>query len=206
MPRFGDGLAVDRDLVRAAEDATSMALSRLDGQRPNLMAVFVCGDDPEAVAAALQRASEVSGAGSAIGCSAPGVIGSGQGVESTPAVAVWCAVLTGVRLRTFGLEVMPAEQGMAVIGMPERGPDDAVAVILADPWSFPVDGFVAQSNDALDGLPIVGGMQQVRAVVARPGCWSTARSSTVAQSELCSAVRSAPRLWSARAAGRSVRR
>jgi small ligand-binding sensory domain FIST len=158
MPRFGDGLAVDRDLVRAAEDATSMALSRLDGQRPNLMAVFVCGDDPEAVAAALQRASEVSGAGSAIGCSAPGVIGSGQGVESTPAVAVWCAVLPGVRLRTFGLEVMPAEQGMAVIGMPERGPDDAVAVILADPWSFPVDGFVAQSNDALDGLPIVGGM------------------------------------------------
>ena len=47
---------------------------------------------------------------------------------------------------------------MAVVGMPERGPDDAVSVILADPWSFPVDGFIAQTNDALAGHPIVGGM------------------------------------------------
>ncbi|HEX3897570.1 MAG TPA: FIST N-terminal domain-containing protein [Mycobacteriales bacterium] len=158
MARFGDGLAVDADLVRAAERATEMALANLDGQRPNLMAVFVCGDDPESVAAALSRASDVSGAGSTIGCSAPGVIGSGQGVEASSAVAVWCAVLPDVRLRTFGLEVMPASEGMAVIGMPERGPDDEVAVILADPWSFPVDGFIEQSNDALAGLPIVGGM------------------------------------------------
>jgi small ligand-binding sensory domain FIST len=46
---------------------------------------------------------------------------------------------------------------MAVVGMPERAPDDVAAVLLADPWSFPVDGFVARSNDALKGLPIVGG-------------------------------------------------
>jgi small ligand-binding sensory domain FIST len=53
---------------------------------------------------------------------------------------------------------MPAETGMAVVGMPERHDDDVVAVLLADPWSFPVDGFVEQSNAALQGLPIVGGM------------------------------------------------
>jgi small ligand-binding sensory domain FIST len=53
---------------------------------------------------------------------------------------------------------MPADQGMAVVGMPEQHPDDAVAILLADPWSFPVDGFIEQTNDALPGLPIVGGM------------------------------------------------
>jgi small ligand-binding sensory domain FIST len=94
----------------------------------------------------------------AIGCSAPGVIGAGRGVEAAPAVAVWCAVLPDVHTRSFSLEVMPADHGMAVVGMPEQHPDDAVAILLADPWSFPVDGFIEQTNDALPGLPIVGGM------------------------------------------------
>jgi small ligand-binding sensory domain FIST len=31
-------------------------------------------------------------------------------------------------------------------------------VLLADPWSFPADGFVERSNEALAGLPIVGGL------------------------------------------------
>jgi small ligand-binding sensory domain FIST len=94
----------------------------------------------------------------AIGGTAPGVIAAGRGVEATSAVAVWCAVLPDVNARAFALEVMPAEAGMAVIGMPERQPDDVVAIMLADPWSFPVDGFIEQSNVALPGLPIVGGM------------------------------------------------
>jgi small ligand-binding sensory domain FIST len=157
MPRFGDGLAVDADLVRAAEQATEIALAPLGGQRPDLVAVFVCGEDADAVSDALARAAEISGAPASVGCSAPGVIGSGRGVEAA-AVAVWCAVLPEVKVRSFALEVMPADAGMAVVGMPERAPDDAVAVVLADPWSFPVDGFIEQSNEALAGLPIVGGL------------------------------------------------
>ena len=34
---------------------------------------------------------------------------------------------------------------------------DEVAVVIADPYSFPADGFVEQANDAL-GLPLVGGL------------------------------------------------
>jgi small ligand-binding sensory domain FIST len=158
MARFGDGLAEDADLVVAAGRATTQALTALDGQTPDLLAVFVCGGEPGASAEALERAAGMARAGAAIGCSAPGVIGAGRGVEATAAVAVWCAVLPGVHARTFSLEVMPADGGMAVVGMPERQVDDEVAVLLADPWSFPVDGFVEQSNTALPGLPFVGGM------------------------------------------------
>jgi small ligand-binding sensory domain FIST len=53
---------------------------------------------------------------------------------------------------------MRADEGLAVVGLPEKGDDDAVAVLLADPWSFPADGFIERSNDALGGLPIVGGL------------------------------------------------
>ena len=158
VARFGDGLAVDADLLVAACRAATQALSALDGQRPDLSMAFVCGGEPEIAGEALLLAGGVAGATATIGCSAPGVIGAGRGVEGTAAVAVWCAVLPSVHARSFALEVMSADAGMAVVGMPERELDDAVAILLADPWSFPVDGFVDQTNTALPGLPIVGGM------------------------------------------------
>jgi small ligand-binding sensory domain FIST len=108
MGRFGDGLAVDADLTRGAERAAALALEPLGGRRPDLTMVFACSADADEVAAAGERAGAVTGAPAVIGCSAPGVIGGGRGVEATSAVAVWCAVLPDVRVRTFHLEVMPA--------------------------------------------------------------------------------------------------
>jgi small ligand-binding sensory domain FIST len=157
MARFGDGLGVDADLTVAGERAARQALDALAGRRPDLATVFVCGADADEVAAAGLRAAEVTGAGAVIGCSAPGVIAAGQAVEAASAVAVWCAVLPEVRLRTFHLEVLPAASGMAVVGLPELQ-DDAVGLLLADPWSFPIDGFVERSHEALRGMPIVGGL------------------------------------------------
>jgi small ligand-binding sensory domain FIST len=92
-----------------------------------------------------------------IGCSAAGVIGGSQGIEATSSVSVWAAVLPGVRIRAFHLEVIRTPQGMAILGLPEGEDADQVAVVLADPYSFPADGFVEQANDALQ-LPLVGGM------------------------------------------------
>jgi small ligand-binding sensory domain FIST len=158
MVRFGDGLAVDADLVVAAESAMSAARGSLDGAAPTLAAVFVCGAEPQAATAALERASELSGAATVIGCTAPGVIAAGRGVESGAAIAVWCAALPEVWVRSFALEAIPADDGIAIVGLPERTASDDVVVLLADPWSFPADGFVAQSNTALPGLPVVGGM------------------------------------------------
>src|SRR6059058_660237 len=158
MARFGDGLAIDADLSRAATRAARHALAALGGRTPDLACVFVSGSDPEAVSIAGELAATTTGAANVIGCSAPGVLGSDGAVESASAVSVWCALLPDVRIRAFHLEVMPAESGMAVVGMPERHADDVVAILLADPWSFPIDGFVERSNEALAGLPMVGGL------------------------------------------------
>ncbi|HEX7104675.1 MAG TPA: FIST N-terminal domain-containing protein [Acidothermaceae bacterium] len=157
MPRFGDGLAVDADLVRAAEAAALQARQPLGALNPDLACVFVCGDDPGEVGEALARASAVLRARTVIGCSASGVIGAARGVEAKSAVSVWAAVLPGVRVRAFHLEVIRTPQGMAILGLPEGEDADEVAVLLADPHSFPADGFVEQTNEAL-GLPLVGGM------------------------------------------------
>jgi small ligand-binding sensory domain FIST len=157
VARFGDGLAIDADLVRAAEAAAIEARTPLGGTNPDLACVFVYGADPDQVGEALQRAASVVRARTVIGCSASGVIGGSRGVEATTAVSVWAAVLPGVRIRAFHLEVIRTPNGMAVLGLPAIDEVDQVAVVLADPFSFPADGFVEQANEAM-GIPLVGGM------------------------------------------------
>jgi small ligand-binding sensory domain FIST len=156
--RFGEALVADDDLLAGATRAATEAVAALDGARPNLACVFVCGDDPDEVAAAGRRASELTGAGAVVGCSAGGVIGGGRAIEGTASVSVWTAVLPGLRLRTFHLDVLRSSDSLAVLGMPEPRPEDVVAVLLADPYTFPADGFVEQANDQLPGLPFVGGL------------------------------------------------
>lgn len=156
--RFGDGLAVDDDLPRAAEDAVAQAVVSLSGQRPDLLCVFVCGDDQDAVEAAGLRAMAAADAQTALGCTAGGVIGAGRGVEMKSAVSVWAASLPGVRCTPFHLAPARVGDRMVVTGMPDRHEDDVVAVLLADPYTFPAGAFVERSNDDLPGLPFVGGL------------------------------------------------
>lgn len=155
--RFADGLAVDSDLVTAAEKAVGQALARLNGQA-DLVCFFICGEDPDDVARAGERAMRLAPEAQVIGCSATGVIGDGQGVELTPAVSAWAATLDGAELTTFALETLTAEDKFVVVGLPERGADDHVAIILADPYSFPTDAFVERSVEVLGDLPLIGGL------------------------------------------------
>ncbi|MGH3832704.1 MAG: FIST signal transduction protein [Pseudonocardiaceae bacterium] len=155
--RFGDGLAVGPDLA-AAESALAQALAPLRGQRPDLLCLFVCGDDPAMVEVAGTRAMEVAGARITLGCTAGGVIGAGRGVENEPAVSVFAACLPEVRCTPLRLELTRSPDGAAVTGMPRRRCDDAVAVLLADPFTFPVADFVQRSHAELGGLPLIGGV------------------------------------------------
>lgn len=158
MARFGDGLARDADVVRAAERAVAQALEALSGAPPDLICVFIGGDQPDDAGAVAERVRVLCPGATVLGCSAAGVIGAGEGVELDRAVSIWAASLPGVRLRGFHLEVIRSPEGMAVVGMPEPRPDDAATILLADPYSFPVDGFVEQANELTGQVPMVGGM------------------------------------------------
>lgn len=155
--RFADGLAVGSDLVAAAETAVGQAVSRLSGAA-DLVCFFICGDDPDDVTRAGVRAMALAPGAQVIGCSATGVIGEGQGVELVPSVSAWAATLDGARLTTFALETLTAEDKFVVVGLPERSSDDHVAILLADPYSFPTDAFVERSGEVLGDLPLIGGL------------------------------------------------
>ena len=158
MARAGSGFATGPDLARAAEEAAREALVGLGGAGADLVVVFASGPDPDVAGAALARAAEAVGAPMSIGCTAAGVFASGRSVEQGPGVAVWAAELPGVRLRSYHLETLRTGESLAVLGMPVLDDSDSVGLLLADPYSFPVDGFVERSTVSLRGLPLVGGL------------------------------------------------
>ncbi len=158
MGRYGSGLAADRDIGYAAEQATRRALAPLGGTPPDLLCAFVCGGDTDEVETAFARITDLARPHSSLGCSAGGVLGGDQGVEAATAVSVWAMQSPGVRVRTFHLEVMRTPDSLAIVGMPPVPPDTGVCLLLADPYSFPADGFVERLNDSAAGLPVAGGL------------------------------------------------
>ena len=177
MGRFGEGLAEDRDVERAARRATYGALSTMDGP-PDLVVVFAAvtdGGDADRVAAIVHDMVLDTGNERCVtvGALAPGVMGDARAVGpllgGEPAVSVWAARLPGVRVRPFHLHAQREADSIAVGGLPEPWPDDKAVLMFADPFSFPADGFVERSNEAVPGLPFVGGL------VPGPGGAGTAR-------------------------------
>ncbi|HEX2497813.1 MAG TPA: FIST N-terminal domain-containing protein [Actinomycetes bacterium] len=158
MTRIGAGLAAGVDLVHDAAEATEQALRPLDGATPDLVCVFGSGAAADDFADAVLRVAEDSQATVVIGCTASGVIGAGAGVESEPAVSVWAGHLPAAKLRPFRLDVLRTQNGMAVIGLPDITTQDRVGLLFADPFTFPIDGFVDRSNDLVPGFPYVGGL------------------------------------------------
>ena len=111
MARFGDGLARDADVVRAAERAVAQALDGLSGAAPDLICLFIGGDQPDDAGAVAERVRVLCPGATVLGCSAAGVIGAGEGVELDRAVSVWAASLPGVRIRGFHPQGHPQPRG-----------------------------------------------------------------------------------------------
>ena len=158
MITCGSGVAVGFDLARTAVIAASRALAELS-EPPVLACVFVRAANPSDVAAALSAAQRTIGARHSIGCSSShGVIGGGHGIEDVSAVSVFVASGEELSVRSFHLEVMPTADSIAVVGVPEIEAGDQLSIVLADAYSFPIEGFVEQSSESLGGLPMAGGL------------------------------------------------
>jgi small ligand-binding sensory domain FIST len=90
------------------------------------------------------------------------VLAGDREYETGPAVAVWLARLPGAEIVPLALEYSQSVDGGMFIGWPERleddWPADATLLLLADPFSFPVDRLIARLADDHPGVPIIGGM------------------------------------------------
>ncbi len=103
-----------------------------------------------------------------LGCSAEGVITSEQEIEDQPAVSIIAARLPGVTLEPFSFNNMSMEDWSRLltndvafcemVGAPSETAPPKLFIVLADPFSTPIEPILESFNNNFPGVPLVGGL------------------------------------------------
>ncbi len=148
MNAFAAALSQHPVPTEAVGELAGALLEGLDGERADLLVLFLSphfAGATEDVAGALRRLLEPV---VMIGGAVAAVIGGTREIEDAPGISAWAA-----RLPTS--EVTPvALHGDAI---PEAG-DAHTLLLLADPFSCPVDALLESLHAAHAGLQVIGGL------------------------------------------------
>jgi small ligand-binding sensory domain FIST len=157
MP-FAAGLSEHPITAAAVGEVVGQVLDGLGAAGPpDLAVLFVTAPHAGALEDAAATVCAALGPGALLGCAAETVVGGEREVEQEAAVSLW-AGHTGP-VTPFHLRLESTPDGATLVGWPDVLPGDPSALLLlADPFTFPADAFLARAADDFPQLPVVGGM------------------------------------------------
>ena len=164
--KAGGALVQSADPREAAAHAVEQATQAL-GDTPPALAVLFASAHFLAVAEDLAAAiNNALGPVPLIGCVGQAVAGGAREIESGPAISLWLGAGLGP-VETFAMEYIRTPSGGAYGGylFPSdpsdpsgpSGPQGA-HLLIADPYTFPVDVLLTHLNDKSPGAVVMGGM------------------------------------------------
>jgi small ligand-binding sensory domain FIST len=161
MP-FAAALSTAPEATPALDETCAPVRDRLGGGA-DLAAVFFSAHHAGSAARIAAAVRERLSPRCLLGCVAETVIGNGREVEEGPALSLWAARWAGpVTLTPFHLVLERTADGPSVMGRPDAlaGPEapGGAVLLLGDPFTFPADLFLHQTNELTPGLPVLGGM------------------------------------------------
>ena len=134
--------SIDGALAECAESIRGQL-----GEAPQLAVAFVSPHYQPDYGRVSPMLSELLGAEHTFGCSGGGIIGAGLEVEQRPALSITAATLPGVEVEAFHLdgEKLPdldagPDKWRELVGVTEG--QEPQFVLLADPFSFPVQNLI----------------------------------------------------------------
>lgn len=93
-----------------------------------------------------------------IGCSGEGVIAEGEELETAPAVTLWTACLPHVTIEPVRLTFSPTQDQFNLSGWPEPTAADSTFLLLADPFTTPMQEALSLLEDRYPGAAAIGGL------------------------------------------------
>ena len=159
-PHFACALSVETGSAQAIREAVRDLEAGLAGTTPDLVTAFATHHHGTALEDLGPQLARATGAKVVIGCTAESVIGGSREVEGRPGLALWAASLPGADVRYFEVSAQAGDGEEPVFSAlpPVSEPERSCMIVIADPFSFPVDSFLGVLNDRLAGVPAIGGM------------------------------------------------
>lgn len=156
-PRFAAAVSQHPITAHAVGEVAGEVLEAV-GIEPDLAVVFVTPAHGGALEDVTKAVRAIVQPRALIGCAAESIIGDGREIEAGPAVSLWAGrvgPLVPVRLHA-----LPggADGGVSIEGWPADLPfEPSALVLLADPFSFPVEALYGWLAEHHPGLPVLGG-------------------------------------------------
>ena len=93
-----------------------------------------------------------------LGCSGEGVIAGAEEIETSAALTVWAAYLPDVKLTPLQISVSQLQDQIRMPGWPEPGLEDSTFLLLADPFSTPMQEVLSLMTDRYPHGTVGGGL------------------------------------------------
>lgn len=159
--RFSVALSREADAVEAGRAMALAVRSGLGEGAVDLAVLFLSSHyakEAEDLCAAVRN--ELA-PGLLVGCTGEGVIAGSEEIESAAAATLWAARMPDVQLTPLRLSSPQGADGLAIHGWPEEletEREKPVFILLADPFSMPVDEVLSVLADRYPGSVAIGGL------------------------------------------------
>ena len=161
--RWTSALSEQPVLDDAIAECAAAVKSALGGEPPDLAVAFISPHYEDSYDRVAGLMSQSLGAKHLFGCSGGGVIGNGLEIEQRAGVSVTAAVLPNVHIRPFHIEGpdlpnMDAgpDKWETMVGV--QAGEDPHFVMVADPYSFPVQDLLTGMDYAFPRATKIGGL------------------------------------------------
>ena len=158
VTRFASALSRHPVASHAIGETAGAVLEALDAEDPDLV---VCFASPHFVGAfddMTNALRELLDPGVMLGMTAVSIVGDDEEVEEEPAFSLLAACLPDARLTPASLNVVQTPDGETIVGWPELTGDPGALLLLADPFTFPLDAFLRRLDDDFAELAVIGGV------------------------------------------------
>ena len=158
MRRYAASMSQHPVPAHAVGEAAGEILEALGGDDPDLLVCFV---SPHFVGTFEDVAHVLAGIFDPrvlLGMTAVSIVGGAREVEDSPALSLFAARFEDAVLTPVSLAVQSTPDGSAVVGWPELDHEPSTLLLLADPFSFPVDGFLRALRADHPELQVIGGV------------------------------------------------
>ena len=93
-----------------------------------------------------------------LGCSGEGVIAGSEEIETAAALTIWVACLPDVKVTPLQISVSQLQDQIRMPGWPEPGLEDSSFLLLADPFSTPMQEVLSLMTDRYPHGTVGGGL------------------------------------------------
>jgi small ligand-binding sensory domain FIST len=156
--QFATALSRKTDTEAATRDLADAIRIQIGTTPIDLAFVFFSGHHATKIAMISAMLRKELRAKVCLGCSGEGVIAGSEEIETSAALTVWVACLPEVTVTPLQISVSHLQDQIRMLGWPEPGLEDSIFLLLADPFSTPMQEVLSLMTDRYPNGIVGGGL------------------------------------------------